>query len=280
MPLQQNVYQVNGLAEEGGLVDTSATAIINEAPACRVNGSAKVGGFVWEVSAPAGKQVNIMEKYVTNEKISSNDLVGFVYRVQDGALPCNQGATLEIANGQPCPVAIRGRFFAKSKNGATKGYKVLANTGNGEITTGSSAVANASAGTLEFKTVSAYTSWTAVTSGTLKLNVDGTVVALTGLDFHSASSLSDVASVLDTALTAVADVAANTGGTGLVFTSKTTGNSSKVSYIPEVSDIGTLLGASTANNMVETEGSNAQVDTGFVCKQSAAAGQLFIIERY
>lgn len=277
MPLQQNVYQVNGLAEEGGLVDTSATAIINEAPACRVNGSAKVGSFVWDTTAPAGVQVNSVEKYVTNS--GSGTPAGFVYRVQDGALPCNEGSTLNIADGQSCPVAERGRFFAKSANGATKGYKVLANTTNGAITTGANAV-SAAAGTLNFKAVSAYSDWTSTTSGSLKLNIDGSEVALTGLNFGSVTSLADIASVLDTALTNVADCAVNTETTGLIFTSKSTGANSSVTYVAAASDIGTLLGASTASNVVATQGVDAQVDTGWVCKQAAAAGQLFIIERY
>ena len=275
---QTKVYQVKALAEVGGFVDAASNALLNAVPGCRVNGSAVCGGFVWPASAPAGTQVNSLEQYVSNATIGTGEPLGFVYRVQDAALPCNEGATLNVPQGQPCPVASRGRFFAKASTSAVVGQKVLANTGNGAITTGNSA-ANASEGTLEFKTVSVYSSWTSTTSGSLTLNVDGNVVALTGLNFGSVDSISAIATVLDTALSAVADVAANTAGTGLVFTSKTTGNDSKVSYIATASDIGTLLGASTASNVVETAGSNAQVDSGWTVKSAASAGELFIIER-
>lgn len=279
MGLQQSVYQVNGLAEVGGFVDTAATAIINEAPACRVNGNANVGGFVWGAATPSGTQVNLLEKYVTASSESAVAPIGYVYRVQDGALPCNEGATLAIADGQACPVAIRGRFFAKSKTSASVGNKVLANIEDGSVYTGAAA-ANATSGTLEFVTVSAYSSWTSTTAGKLKLVIDGQTVALTGLNFGSVTSISDVAGVLDTALSSYADVAANTAGTGLVITSKSTGNSSSVSYVAESGDIGTLLGASTASNVVETQGVAALVDTGWTVKSAASVGQLFIIERY
>lgn len=279
MGLQQSVYQVNGLAEVGGLVDTAATALINEAPACRVNGNANVGGFVWAASAPAGSQVNPLEKYVTASSESAVAPIGFVYRVQDGVLPCNQGATLAIADGQPCPVIIRGRAFAASKTSAVVGNKVLANIEDGSVYTGANAE-NATYGTLEFVAVSAYSSWTSTTSGKLKLVIDGKTVALTGLNFGSVDSISAIATVLDTALSAYADVAANTAGTGLVFTSKTTGNSSSVAYVAENGDIGTLLGASTASNVVATQGVAALVDTGWTVKTAATVGNLFIIERY
>lgn len=139
MALQSNVYQVNGLAEVGGLVDTATTALVNEAPACRVNGTAVVGAFVWATTAPSGTQVNSLEQFVSNSTTGSSAPLGIVYRVQDGALASGAGYTLNIANGQPCPVAIRGRVFAKSTTAATVGQKVLASKTDGSISTGASA---------------------------------------------------------------------------------------------------------------------------------------------
>lgn len=277
MANQEKVYQVKGLAEVGGFVDAASNALLNAVPSCRVNGSAEVGGFVWKAaSAPVGTQVNSLENFVTNS--GSGEPLGFVYRVQDVALPCGEGYTLAIPQGQPCPVASRGRFFAKSTTAAVDGQKVLANVNNGKITTGADAV-SASAGTLNFKAVSAYSGWTSTTSGSLKLNIDGNEVALTGLNFGSVTSLADIAAVLDTALTNLADCAVNTETTGLIFTSKTTGANSSVAYVASASDIGTLLGASTASNVVATQGVDAQVDTKWVVKSNASVGNLFIIER-
>lgn len=82
------------------------------------------------------------------------------------------------------------------------------------------------------------------------------------MDFSSAANLAAVAAVIDTKITADADCAVNTETTGLIFTSKTTGANSSVKYVS--GSIEELLGAKTANNVVETAGANATVDTGFI----------------
>lgn len=146
MGLQNEVYQTPPLNEVGGLATTEYANPISAVPGCRVNGTAKVGGFVWSASAPAGTNANALEQFVTATAASGLP-VGFVYRVQDVALPCTAGSTLDIPNGQACPVAAKGRFFAVSTTAATKGQKVFAVLADGTIATG--AAGDTIAGTVE-----------------------------------------------------------------------------------------------------------------------------------
>jgi hypothetical protein len=134
MGLQTAVYQTPPLNEVGGLATTEYVNPISVVPACRVNGAANVGGFVWGATAPAGTNANPMEQFVTNSAVSGKPL-GFVYRVQDVALPCANGYTLAIPSGQACPVAEKGRFFAVSATAATVGQKVYAVLADGTIKT-------------------------------------------------------------------------------------------------------------------------------------------------
>lgn len=134
MGLQTAVYQTPPLNEVGGLATTEYVNPISVVPGCRVNGAANVGGFVWGASAPSGTNANSLEQFVTNSAASGKPL-GFVYRVQDVALPCANGYTLAIPSGQACPVAEKGRFFAKSATAATVGQKVYAVLADGTIKT-------------------------------------------------------------------------------------------------------------------------------------------------
>lgn len=159
MANQQAVYQTPPLGEIGGLATTAYTNPLNAVPGCRVNGAAKVGGFVWTTSAPSGTNANSLEQFVTNSAASGSP-VGFVYRVQDQALPCNSGYTLDIANGQECPVADGGCFYATPTTSAIVGQKVFASLSDGSVLQTASAGATVS-GYVETN----YTVKTATTSG-------------------------------------------------------------------------------------------------------------------
>ena len=143
MANQTKGYQAPPLGEPGGIVTTAYNNPINAVPGCRVNGSAEVGGFVWATSAPAGTNPNSMEQFVTNSAASGSP-VGFVYRVQDQALPCASGYTQAIANGQACPVADGGVFYATTTTSATVGQKVYAALSNGGVLQTNSAGATVS----------------------------------------------------------------------------------------------------------------------------------------
>jgi hypothetical protein len=134
MGLQTAVYQTPPLNEVGGLATTEYVNPVSVVPGCRVNGAANVGGFVWSATAPSGTNANPMEQFVTNSAVSGKPL-GFVYRVQDVALPCASGYTLAIPQGQACPVAAKGRFFAVSATAVTAGQKVYAVLADGSIKT-------------------------------------------------------------------------------------------------------------------------------------------------
>lgn len=70
--------------------------------------------------------------------------------------------------------------------------------------------------------------WAAITDGAMKIDVDGDEVSLTTLDFHSATNMNGVASVIDTALGSDANCAWD--GTKFIITSATTGADSSVGY--------------------------------------------------
>lgn len=69
--------------------------------------------------------------------------------------------------------------------------------------------------------------WTAVTAGSFKVTVDGTVKTLTGLNFSAVTNLNGVATAINAVLTG-ATIAWS--GSRFVVTSTTTGTSSSVSY--------------------------------------------------
>ena len=168
--------------------------------------------------------------------------------------------SMTINEGEEVAVYEAGFMFAQTGDAAV-GDKVLVDPTTGKISTGSAA-GSATAGSLNFVTVADAETWKAENAGTLTLNVDGADKQYTGLDFSSAESLTAVAAVIAAKTTSDAGCAVNSEGTGLVFTSKTTGASSAVKYVG--GSISELLGVGTSGNVVEVAGGNATVDTGFV----------------
>ena len=275
MAQQTNVYQVSPMGVAGDLANKSYANPINATPSCRVNGNAVTGNFVFTAEALAGTKVNPNEQYVSQ---SGSQVKGFVYRVQDGVIPCDSGYSMNISNGKPCPVAVRGTFFAKSKTSAVVGNKVLASEDDGSISSGTAAV-SATNGTLGFTTVSAYGNWVSTTAGILVLNINGTQYVLSALDFSSVSALADVATVINTAMGAVGTCVVNSAGTGLLFTSATRGSNSKIEYVATSGDIGTLLGVATPSNITVVSGEPALIDTGFIFNTAGNSNDIVIIER-
>ena len=99
----------------------------------------------------------------------------------------------------------------------------------------------------------------AVTAGTLNLSINGTSIALTSLDFSSATSLSGCATVLQTALAAAlaSTQCAYSSQTGAFqITSPTTGEASTITYAEE-GTLATLLGLTQAKGAVLSQGSDA-----------------------
>lgn len=99
----------------------------------------------------------------------------------------------------------------------------------------------------------------AVTAGTLDLKINGTTIALTALDFSSATSLSGCATVLQTALAAVlasttCSFSSQTGA--FQITSPTTGEASTITYAEE-GTLATLLGLTQAKGATLSQGSDA-----------------------
>ena len=73
--------------------------------------------------------------------------------------------------------------------------------------------------------------WTQITAGTLTLEIDGTEVALTGLDFSAVTNLNGVANVVQTAIQAeVPDAVCRWNGSEFTIIGVTTGPTGSVSY--------------------------------------------------
>ena len=99
----------------------------------------------------------------------------------------------------------------------------------------------------------------AVTAGTLDLSINGTSIALTALDFSSATSLSGCATVLQTALaSALASTTCTYSSQTGAFqiTSPTTGEASTITYAEE-GTLATLLGLTQAKGATLSQGSDA-----------------------
>jgi len=99
-----------------------------------------------------------------------------------------------------------------------------------------------------------YTDLTAIENGEFAITVDGTAQEVTDLDFSSAQSLSDVASVINVAASSFASCSIYNGN--LVVKSNTSGANSSISFASSVSggsgtDVSALLG------LTETAGASA-----------------------
>ena len=87
--------------------------------------------------------------------------------------------------------------------------------------------------------------FTAITAGGFSATVDGTLEHYTGMNFSGAANLNAVASIIQTAATANLTCIWNAGTGRFVFSSKTTGVTSAVSFLTPPtagSDISTLVG--------------------------------------
>ena len=168
------------------------------------------------------------------------------------------GNTMTINEGEEISVYTDGYFFAQTGT-AEEGDKVLVDPLTGTISAGAE-VTSATAGTLTFDNVD-YNDFTSISAGTATFVVDGTEKELTALDFQSASSLANVASVFNTALSGSASCAAS--GDSLVFTSLTTGSSSSVA-LTGTGVVETALGTGTA-----VAGKNAAIDSGWVVETAS-----------
>lgn len=119
--------------------------------------------------------------------------------------------------------------------------------------------ADATAGTLTGTALTsdeqAMTNFTAITSGTLGLVVDGTARNLTGLDFSKATTLANVATTIQTALSTFAKVSWNSTTSQFVITSTTTGSSSTVVLGTTAGTVAPLIKVNTGASVAGTSAS-------------------------
>lgn len=104
--------------------------------------------------------------------------------------------------------------------------------------------------------------WAAITTGSMKISIDGVEKTLTSMDFSAVTTLSGVASVVQTKLAAAATGSTVTfDGTRFIVRSGTTGTSSAVSYASAHSsgvDVSGMLGLTSADSGVITAGAAAE----------------------
>ena len=92
----------------------------------------------------------------------------------------------------------------------------------------------------------ALTNFTSITNGSMKVNVDGTLITLGSMNFSSALNLNGVASIITTALTGPV---CQWNGSQFTITSTTTGTTSSVGYAQPTgsgTDVSTLLQLTSA----------------------------------
>lgn len=94
------------------------------------------------------------------------------------------------------------------------------------------------------------TALTAVTDGNLNLTVDGTAQNLTGLNLSTATDLTEIANILQTALTGVT---VSVNDNQLIFTSNTTGVTSTVTMAASTEETGTDLYSAAYLNGINAE---------------------------
>lgn len=130
MPLQNKVYTTPHAGEPGGLATTEASWLKNIVPGARAVEPVNCGSFVFKADAPEGADAGIQEQFVASK---GTEIAGFVYRLQDGCLPCSEGATLAYAAGRIVPVAVAGAFYAIAETAIAAGTQVYTDADTGKL---------------------------------------------------------------------------------------------------------------------------------------------------
>ena len=122
-------------------------------------------------------------------------------------------------------------------------------------------------------------SLTSITDGALKISVDSTERALSSLNFTTASTLGDVATILQQAIVSAGSTGTTVTATedALIITSPTTGTSSAVSYASSPSagtDVSALLGLTQASGASQVAGANASVPAPLGIVRRELTGQI------
>jgi len=117
--------------------------------------------------------------------------------------------------------------------------------------------------------------WTAITTGSFKITVDGVLKTLSALDFSGQTNLNGVASVINASL-AGATIAWD--GSRFVLTSSTTGVTSVVGYASETgsgTDISTMLKLTAATALVPVPGFAAETPVECAVALANQSGQWY-----
>lgn len=110
-----------------------------------------------------------------------------------------------------------------------------------------------------------------ITDGSFSIDVDGVAQEVTALDFTTVSELSDIAGILDAAITGATVVESNSS---LLITSDTTGLTSTLTYLTAATsgtDVSAVLGLDSGSASVLTQGAAAETLTGETKLEGIAA---------
>ena len=113
--------------------------------------------------------------------------------------------------------------------------------------------------------------WTAITTGSFDVTIDGTLISVTLLNFSAATNLNAVASDITTALAGKGTMVWNANYSRFELTSATTGATSTVSFLSPQgtgTDISGMLGMTSTS-------SGAYVANGIVAESALSAATLF-----
>lgn len=118
-----------------------------------------------------------------------------------------------------------------------------------------------------------------ITTGSMNITIDGTVRTLSSLDFSAATTIADVAEVINTALSTYGSCSVHNGN--ILIQSATAGSSSSISYASEASsgdNVSELLGLTQASGATANDGYSAGTiseELKRIADQGVALGTFF-----
>lgn len=140
MPFQQSVNTYPAAGVTGQQAGLNPIAMLLPVPTAG-EGGVTVGNAVWV--DPDAPSTVIMETAQVSSAYPPP--VGIVLRDMASTIPCTDEATMQIAEGRPVAVAVRGDLLIAAPAAATVGQKIFANYTTGALSVGAAGGSVASA---------------------------------------------------------------------------------------------------------------------------------------
>lgn len=300
---QQNYYDQQSTAIEGQLAFASDINLVDAAtvvmPADKKGQFMPVGRGVTSAYSPNGSRPGMTSMVISpvNANTQASGFYGIVICNQqtqtspDGLNGWYDGRVANVLRKD----RVGGRVWVRAWKEATENtpvYLIIKNSSNHGFPIGgfsgseiAGAEIPASAGFLTGTTLT-LPGLSSITNGGFDITVDSTLVKVSGLDFSSATNITQVAELVAAKITTATVTAVNGA---LVITSKTTGASSTVTVASaptteETTDVSERLGLSASAGAQATAGAAAsttpdtiQLDT-VIWRTPAKSGELGMVE--